>query len=119
MGMTRSMHWTHQGASPKVKRQQHPLLEQEDDMTIGGNLAKWDAGLDASRERTLKTVAGGDIIITHATGARMVAAWTLVPAPRDPVAHLETAHARARQHLARLTAHDPGREVTSAMTNEL
>ena len=88
-------------------------------MTTGVNLAKWDAGLDASRERTLKTVAGGDIIITHATGARMVAAWTLVPAPRDPVAHLETAHARARQHLVRLTAHDPGREVTSAMTNEL
>ena len=49
----------------------------------------------------------------------MVAAWTLVPAPRDPVVHLETAHARARQHLVRLTAHDPGREVTSAMTNEL
>ena len=88
-------------------------------MTTGVNLAKWDAGLDASRERTLKTVARGDIIITHATGARMVAAWTLVPAPRDPVVHLERAHARARQHLARLTAHDPGREVTSAMTDEL
>ena len=54
-------------------------------MTTGVNLAKWDAGLDASRERTLKTVAGGDIIVTHATGARMVAAWTLVAAPRDPV----------------------------------
>ena len=57
-------------------------------MTTGVNLKKWDAWLDASRERTLKTVAGGDVIITHATGARMVAAWTLVPAPRDPVVHL-------------------------------
>ncbi|MDP9133339.1 MAG: DinB family protein [Actinomycetota bacterium] len=88
-------------------------------MTTGVNLAKWDAGLDASRERTLKTVAAGDVIVTHATGARMVAAWTLVAAPRDPVVHLETAHARARQYLVRLRAHDPGREVTSAMTNEL
>ena len=88
-------------------------------MTTGVNLAEWDAALDASRERTLKTIAGGDIVITHATGARMVAAWTLVPAPRDPVVHLERAHARARQHLARLAAHDPGREVASAMTNEL
>lgn len=88
-------------------------------MTIGMNLAKWNAGLDASRERTLKTVAAGDIIIAHATAARMVAAWTLVPAPRNPVAHLESAHARARRHLVRLTEYDPGREVISPMTNEL
>ena len=68
-------------------------------MTTGVDPAHWDAGLDASRARTLKTVGGGEVIITHATGARMVAAWTLVPAPRDPVVHLETAHARARHTL--------------------
>ena len=34
-------------------------------MTTGVNLAKWNAGLDESSERTLKTVAGGDIIIAH------------------------------------------------------
>jgi hypothetical protein len=49
----------------------------------------------------------------------MVAAWTLAPAPRDPVRHLEAAHGRARSHLARLTAHDAAREIQSVMTNEL
>jgi hypothetical protein len=49
----------------------------------------------------------------------VVAAWTLAPAPRDPVRHLEAAHARARSHLARLTVHDAAREIPSVMTNEL
>jgi len=49
----------------------------------------------------------------------MVAAWTLDPAPRDPVQHLEVAHAKTRRHLARLAIHDPAREVPSPMTNEL
>jgi len=88
-------------------------------MTTGVNLSARETELDASREHILKTVVAGDIVIAHATGARMVAAWTLVPAPRDPVVHVETAHARARQHLVRLTAHDGGRQVISAMTNEL
>jgi uncharacterized damage-inducible protein DinB len=75
--------------------------------------------LDASRDRVLETAGDGGIVLAHATAIRMVASWTLDPAPRDPVAHLEAAHARARRHLARLGAHDPAREVPSPMTDEL
>jgi hypothetical protein len=77
------------------------------------------AALAESRRRVLTTVIDAETILTQAAGARMVAAWTLVPAPRDPVRHLEAAHARARSHLARLTAHDAAREIPSVMTNEL
>jgi hypothetical protein len=77
------------------------------------------AALAESRRRVLATVIDAETILTQATGARMVAAWTLVPVPRDPVRHLEAAHARARSHLARLTVHDAGREIPSVMTNEL
>ena len=52
--------------------------------------------LDSSRERVLGTTADGGIVLAHATAARAVAAWTLAPAPRDPVRHLEVAHAQAR-----------------------
>jgi hypothetical protein len=75
--------------------------------------------LDASRDRVLQTAADGGIVLAHAAAARAVAAWTLAPAPRDPVHHLETAHAQARRHLARLTLHDPAREVPAVMTDEL
>jgi len=67
----------------------------------------------------LTTAADGGIVLAHATAARAVAAWTLAPAPRDPVRHLEAAHAQARRHLAQLTVHDPAREVPAVMTNEL
>ena len=75
--------------------------------------------LAESRDRTLKTSVHGPIVLAHATAVRMVASWTLAPAPQDPVLHLETAHARARPHLARLATHDPAHEVTSVMTGEL
>jgi hypothetical protein len=75
--------------------------------------------LDASRDRVLKTGTDGGIVLAHATAVRAVAAWTLAPAPRDPARHVEAAHARARRHLARLTVHDPGREVAAVMTDEL
>ena len=75
--------------------------------------------LTASRDRVLETAAGGGIVLAHATAVRSVAAWTLAPAPRDPARHLETAHARAREHLARLAVHEPARETPSVMTNEL
>jgi len=88
-------------------------------MTTGTLLGQWRPMLEASRDRTLKTSTHGAIVLTHATGARMVAVWTLAPAPKDPVLHLEAAHATARQHLGRLTGHDPAHEVTSVMTNEL
>ena len=88
-------------------------------MRTGTRLGQWRPMLEASRDRTLKTSTHGAIVLTHATGARMVAVWTLSPAPKDPVLHLEAAHATARQHLGRLTGHDPAHEVTSVMTNEL
>jgi hypothetical protein len=74
---------------------------------------------DTSRDHVLKTAADGGIVLAHATAARMVGAWTLAPAPRDPVRHLEAAHAQARSHLSRLITHDPSREVPGAMTKEL
>ncbi len=83
------------------------------------NITDSRAALEASRRRVLATVGEAETILTQATGARMVAAWTLAPALRDPVRHLEAAHARARAHLGRLTAHDPTREIPSVMTNEL
>jgi hypothetical protein len=75
--------------------------------------------LDISKNHVLKTAADDGIVLAHATAARMVGAWTLAPAHQDPVRHLEAAHAQARSHLARLTAHDPSREVPAAMTNEV
>ena len=75
--------------------------------------------LAESRDRTLKTSVHGPNVLAHATAVRMVASWTLAPAPQDPVLHLETAHARARPHLAGLAAHNPAHEVTSVMTGEL
>jgi DinB family protein len=88
-------------------------------MTTSKEIKDWRAALDASRGRTLKTCADGEIVHAHAAAARMVAAWTLAPVPRDPVRHLEAAHDRARHHLGRLLTHDPNREVLSAMTGEL
>ena len=75
--------------------------------------------LDESKELMLRTAAGGEIVLAHATAIRMVAAWTLAPAPRDPVAHYAAAHGKARQHLVRLATHDPAAEVRSVMTGEL
>ncbi len=77
------------------------------------------SALDASRDRMLKTAADGGIVLAHATATRAVAAWTLAPAPRHPARHVETAHAQARRHLARLGLHDPARDVLAVMTDEL
>jgi len=75
--------------------------------------------LGASRDQVRKRAGDGGIVLAHATAVRIVGAWTLAPAPRDPVRHVDAAHAQARGHLARLTVHDPAREVTSVMTEEL
>jgi hypothetical protein len=75
--------------------------------------------LDGSRDHMLGTTADGGIRLAQATAVRLVAAWTLAPAPPDPVRHLEVSHARARSHLDRLTDHDPSREVPAAMTTQL
>jgi hypothetical protein len=77
------------------------------------------SALQASESRMRQSIAAGTVLITHATAIRMVGTWTLEPAPRDPVRHVAAAHVRARAHLARLTMHDPAREVQSVMTKEL
>jgi hypothetical protein len=77
--------------------------------------------LDASRDKVLAAHAGrhGPAIIAHATAGRILAAWTLDPAPADPVAHVEQTHVRGRQHLRRLADQPPDAEVRSPMTNQL
>lgn len=85
-------------------------------------ITEWTQALDDSRERVLAAARRGQhgaAALAHATAARMVAAWTLEPAPVDPVAHLESAHAAARKHLVHLVDHDPAAEVQSTMTNQL
>jgi len=93
--------------------------EQEAAMTTTTIFGSREAALQASRDRVLGTTTDSETLLAQATGVRMVAAWTLVPAPRDPIRHLEAAHARARSHLLRLTAHEADREVVSVMTNEI
>jgi len=88
-------------------------------MTTTTNLSAREAALRASRDRVLGAARDRETLLAQATGVRMIAAWTLGPAPRDPVRHLEAAHARARVHLVRLTEHEAAREVVSVMTNEL
>ena len=82
----------------------------------------WTKTLAASRDRVLAAARAGrhgEALLTHATAGRIVAAWTLDPAPVDPVAHLEQAHARGRHHLRRLLDQPLGAEVRSPMTNQL
>jgi len=73
--------------------------------------------LEKSRQQILDTKDGD--LLAQATAVRIAAAHALAPAPRDPAGHLGAAHAQARHHLARLTAHDSAREVPAFMTNEL
>jgi len=82
----------------------------------------WAAELGASRELVLnaaRTGRHGGAVLAHATAGRIVGAWTLEPAPVDPVAHLERAHARGRRHLQRLLDQPAGAVVRSPMTNAL
>lgn len=82
----------------------------------------WTEALSASRDRVLFAGKAGrhrEALFAHATAGRIVAAWTLDPAPRDPATHLEATHARCRRHLERLLEKPPGAEVRSPMTNQL
>lgn len=88
-------------------------------MTTTTSSGAREAALQASRDRVLGATRDSETLLAQATGVRMIAAWTLAPAPRDPVRHLEAAHVRTRDHLLRLTDHDAAREVVSVMTNEL
>ena len=82
----------------------------------------WTETLAASRDRVLAAARAGRhgaAVLAHAAAGRIVAAWTLDPAPIDPAAHLEQTHARGRRHLQRLLDQPPGAEVRSPMTNQL
>ena len=85
-------------------------------------IEKWTETLERSRDRLLavaKAGRHGAAILAHAAAGRVVAAWTLDPAPVDPAAHLEQAHARGRRHLLGLPDQPAGAEVRSPMTNQL
>lgn len=78
--------------------------------------------IEDSRERVLATAGTGRLeptILARVAAARTIAAWTLAPAPADPVAHVAAAHVQSRPHLVRLREHAADREVPSVMTAEL
>ena len=85
-------------------------------------IAKWTDALDRSRDRLLAEAREGRhgaAVLAHAAAGRVVAAWTLDPADRDPAVHVARTHERGRRHLRRLLDLPPGVEVRSPMTNEL
>jgi len=91
-------------------------------MTIATTLQTWTETLRASQERVLAaadTTHHRGALLAHATAGRILAAWTLEPAPRDPSIHLETTHARCRRHLERLLEWPAEAEMRSPMTGEL
>jgi DinB superfamily len=90
--------------------------------TILEPIEKWTEELEISRGRVLAAAQRGkhgSAILAHAAAGRVVAAWTLDPAPVDPAAHLEQAHARGRRHLRRLLDQPSSAEVRSPMTEQL
>jgi len=90
--------------------------------TIAEATETWTRTLEDSRDRVLAAAQGhrhGVAVLAHATAGRMVATWTLDPAPSDPASHLEQTHTRGRRHLRRLLDQPAGAEVRSPMTNQL
>jgi DinB superfamily len=90
--------------------------------TIAEPAGQWTGALDASRDRLLAAAHGGRhgrAVLVHATAGRILAAWTLDPAPIDPATHIEQTHARCRRHLRRLLEQPANAEVLSPMTNQL
>ena len=91
-------------------------------MTIAGTMETWTDALRASRDRVLAAAETGRhraALLAHTTAGRIVAAWTLEPAPRNPSAHLDATHTRCRRHLERLLKWPSGAEVRSPMTGQL
>ena len=83
---------------------------------------KWLETLERSRDRVLdvgRTGRHGAAVLAHAAAGRVIATWTLDPAPRDPATHVEQTHVRGRRHLGRLLDQPAGAEVRSPMTNQL
>jgi DinB superfamily len=84
-----------------------------------------DAGaepLERSRDQVLTAARRGRhgaAVLAHAAAGRVVAGWTLDPAPRDPAAHVAQTHVRGREHLRRLLHHAAAGEVRSPMTGQL
>src|SRR5690242_1686897 len=84
-----------------------------------------DAGaepLERSRDQVLTAARHGRhgaAVLAHAAAGRVVAGWTLDPAPRDPAAHVAQTHVRGREHLRRLLHHAAAGEVRSPMTGQL
>jgi len=82
----------------------------------------WTEALQVSHDRVLAaadTARHRAALLAHATAGRILAAWTLMPAPRDPSAHVETTHAQCRRHLERLLEWPSDAEVRSPMTEQL
>jgi hypothetical protein len=83
---------------------------------------EWVGTLGRSRERVLGVARAGRhgaAVLAQAAAGRVVATWTLDPAPRDPATHVEQTHVRGRRHLRRLLDQPAGAEVRSPMTNQL
>src|SRR2546426_9377023 len=109
--------WTAPPAEPVTRR-----LTMAAPITATTTTETWAEALAASRDRVLAATGAGRYraaLLAHATAGRIVAAWTLDPAPRDPATHLEATHARCRRHLQRLVEKPAGDEIRSPMTNQL
>ena len=79
-------------------------------------------GTDASRERLLAAARGGRhgaAVLAHATAGRILAAWTLDPAPIRPAMHIEQTRTRCRRLLRGLLDQPAHAEGGSPMTNQL
>src|SRR5256885_17216558 len=82
----------------------------------------WVETLERSRDRLLAAARvgrHGAAVLAHAAAGRVIATWTLDPAPRDPATHVEQTHVRGRRHLGRLLDQPAGAEVRSPMTNHV
>src|SRR3989441_2947612 len=90
--------------------------------TIAEPAEKWTGALEASRDRLLAAPRGGGhgvAVLAHATARRIVAAWTLHPAPIDPATHLEQTHTRGPRPLRRLLDQPADAQDRPPMTNPL
>src|SRR5262249_20672155 len=91
-------------------------------MTIARRMESWTEALRASHDRVLAAAETGRYraaLLAHATAGRIVAAWTLAPAPRAPATHLDATHAPCRRNLERFLSGPSGAEVRSPMTGQL
>lgn len=94
----------------------------EDIVTAARPMPRDAVSLGFSAERVMTAATSGKIgpdALESAAAFRMIAAWTLVPAPPDPREHVHAAHVDARPYLARLARHASDVEVASVMTADL